>query len=71
MQLTVDLFSDEAARNEVVDLKRHKVDYVEADTTLTAAQYTVIADAAKREALPLVGRIPAAVAERRRAGGRL
>jgi hypothetical protein len=61
MPLIVDLFSDQAARDEVAALKRSKVDYVEVDTTLTPALYETIAAAARREGLALVGHIPAEV----------
>jgi len=49
---------------EVKSLKMHNVDYVEVDTTLTPAVYWAIADEARRQRLPLVGHIPAAVSAR-------
>lgn len=62
MPLIVDLFSQKQARDEVESLKQHKVDYIEVDTTLTAGLYWAIADEARRQGLPLVGHIPAAIA---------
>jgi len=64
MPLIVDLFSEAQAREEVRELKRQKVDYVEVDTTLTPALYAAIADEAKRQSLPLAGHIPATVSAR-------
>ncbi len=61
MALIVSLFSEAQAREEIRDLKRQNVDYVAVDTTLTPELYAAIADEAKRQELPLVGHIPAAV----------
>ena len=58
MPLIVDLFNERQAREEVRDLKRHDVDYVEVDTTLTPELYWVISDEVQRESLRLVGHIP-------------
>lgn len=61
MGLIVDLFSATQAREEVRELKRRKVDYIEVDTTLTPELYAAIADEARHQNLPLVGHIPAQV----------
>ncbi len=64
MGLIVDLFSETQAHEQVINLKAHKVDYVEVDTTLTPALFAAVADEAKRQSLPLVGHIPAKVSAR-------
>jgi cytosine/adenosine deaminase-related metal-dependent hydrolase len=61
MSLIVTLFSEKEANEEVKSLKRHNVDYIEVDTTLTPGLYWAIADEARRQGLPLVGHIPATV----------
>jgi Amidohydrolase family len=61
MGLIVDLFSVAQAQEEVKQLKRQNVDYIEVDTTLTPELYAAIAVEAKRQNLPLVGHIPAEV----------
>jgi hypothetical protein len=61
MPFIVDLFSEKQAHDEVKSLKQHKVDYVEVDTSLSPELYGAIADEARRQGLPLVGHIPAAV----------
>lgn len=62
MPLIVDLFSEKQARDEIKDLKRRSVDYVEVDTSLTPELYWAVADEAKRQSLPLVGHLPAKIA---------
>ena len=64
MPLIVDLFSETQAREEVRNLKQHKVDYIEVDTTLTPELYWAIADETRRQGLPLVGHIPATISAR-------
>lgn len=59
--LIVDLFSAAQARAEVQSLKRHHVDYVEVDTTLTPQLYRAVAAKAQREHIRLVGHIPPTV----------
>jgi cytosine/adenosine deaminase-related metal-dependent hydrolase len=61
MGLIVDIFSEAQAHEEVRELKRQKVDYVEVDTSLTPELYAAIAEEAKQQNLPLVGHIPAEV----------
>jgi hypothetical protein len=61
MPTIVDLFSEKQAHDEVKSLKQHNVDYVEVDTSLSPELYGAIADEARRQGLPLVGHIPAAV----------
>jgi hypothetical protein len=61
MALIVCLFSDTQALEEVRTLKRHKVDYIEVDTTLTPELYWAIANEARRQGLPLAGHIPAKI----------
>jgi len=61
MALIVSLYSETQAREEVKELKRQGVDYIEVDTSLTPELYAAIADESKRQSLPLVGHIPATI----------